>query len=134
MPLSRLRKESAGHGAGFGRRSVRRGNPPGRANAGGGAYHAVRHEELTGVSITQSALTQDALRRVKGEAGFQYRHLREGIRESPFVHTGDTGWRMCGQPAFLMGFETGQAAVYQIRPRHRNEEGEGGDSEAPTPE
>ena len=31
----------------------------------------------------------------------------------------DTGWRVGGKPAYLMGFET---AVYQIRPRHRNEE------------
>ena len=79
-------------------------------------------KELTGVSITQSALTQDALRRANGEVGAQYQQLREGIRESPFVHTDDTGWRVGGKPAFLMGFETDQVAVYQIRPRHRNEE------------
>ena len=78
--------------------------------------------ELTGVSITQSALTQDALRRAKGGVGAEYRKLREGIRESPFVHTDDTGWRVGGKTAYLMGFESDQAAVYQIRPRHRNEE------------
>ena len=79
-------------------------------------------KELTGASITQSALTQDALRRAKGPVGEEYRRLRDGIRESPFVHTDDTGWRVGGKPAFLMGFESGEAAVYQIRSQHRNEE------------
>ena len=36
--------------------------------------------------------------------------------------TDDTGWRVGGKTAFLMGFETDRAAVYQIRPQHRNEE------------
>ena len=38
------------------------------------------------------------------------------------VHTDDTGWRIGGRPAFLMGFDTDQTTVYQIRDRHRNEE------------
>lgn len=79
-------------------------------------------KELAGVSITQSALTQAALQCAKGAAGEQYQRIRDGIRESPFVHTDDTGWRIGGKTAYLMGFETDQAAVYQIRPRHRNEE------------
>ena len=78
--------------------------------------------ELTGVTITQSALAQDALRRAKAEVGLAYRELREGIREAPFVHTDDTGWRVGGRPAFLMGFDTDRATVYQIRWQHRNEE------------
>lgn len=79
-------------------------------------------QELTGVTITQSALAQDALRRAKGEVGARYQQLREAIREAPFVHTDDTGWRVGGKAAFLMGFETERAAIYQIRWQHRNEE------------
>jgi hypothetical protein len=79
-------------------------------------------KELTGLTITQSALTQDALRRSKAEVGAKYQQLREGIREAPLVHTDDTGWRVGGQTAFLMGFDTDQATIYQIRSQHRNEE------------
>src|SRR6266852_4348132 len=39
-----------------------------------------------------------------------------------FIHTDDTGWRVGGRTAFLMGFESDQATVYQIRSQHRNEE------------
>jgi transposase len=78
--------------------------------------------ELTGVTITQSALTQDALRRAKGEVGTEYQSLRAAVQEAPFVHTDDTGWKVGGQTAFLMGFDTGRETVYQIRPQHRNEE------------
>ena len=38
------------------------------------------------------------------------------------VHTDDTGWRVDGEGAFLMAFETEDATVYQVRGRHRNEE------------
>jgi transposase len=79
-------------------------------------------KELTGVIITQSALAQDALRRSKAEVGASYQQLRAGIREAPFVHTDDTGWRVGGKPAFLMGFATDRTTLYQIRRQHRNEE------------
>jgi transposase len=78
--------------------------------------------ELTGVSLTQSAITQDALRRMAGPVGTAYEELRGGVREAPVVHTDDTGWRVGGETAFLMGFDTDQATVYQIREQHRNEE------------
>jgi transposase len=78
--------------------------------------------ELTGVTITQSALAQDALRRSKAEVGASYQQLREAIQEAPFVHTDDTGWRVGGKPAFLMGFTTDRTTLYQIRRQHRNEE------------
>ena len=77
---------------------------------------------LTGVKITQSAITQDALRRAKGEVGDAYRRLRDSVRSSAFVHTDDTGWRVGGESAFLMAFETDETTVYQVRSRHRNEE------------
>ncbi len=79
-------------------------------------------KELTGVSVTQSALTQDALRRAAGPVGAAYAVLRDAVREAPVVHTDDTGWRIAGQTAFLMGFDTDQVTVYQIRPQHRNEQ------------
>jgi len=78
--------------------------------------------ELTGVSVTQSAITQDALRRAAGPVGAAYQELREQVSEAPVVYTDDTGWRMGGRTAFLMGFDTDQVTVYQIRDRHRNEE------------
>jgi transposase len=42
--------------------------------------------------------------------------------EAPVVHTDDTGWRVGGEPAYLMAFETEGATVYQIRPHHRHDE------------
>ena len=77
---------------------------------------------LSGVKISQSAITEDALRRARGEVGDAYHRLRGSIRDSSFVHTDDTGWRVGGESAFLMAFETDEATVYQVRPRHRNEE------------
>lgn len=78
--------------------------------------------ELTGVSITQSAVTQDALRRVKSSVGTAYQRLRQAMPQAPVVYTDDTGWRVGGQAAFLMGFDSDQATVYQIRSQHRNQE------------
>ena len=77
---------------------------------------------LTGVELSQSAITQDALRRARGAVGDAYRSLRGSVGESAVVHTDDTGWRVGGERAFLMAFETGDATVYQVRSRHRNEE------------
>ena len=77
---------------------------------------------LSGVKISQSAITQDARRRARGEVGGAYRNLRGSIRDSAVVHTDDTGWRVGGDTAYLMTFETDEATVYQVRPRHRNEE------------
>jgi len=79
-------------------------------------------EELTGVAVTQSALTQDALRRAEGPVGVAYEGLRDAVREAAVVHTDDTGWRIGGRAAFLMGFDSDQSTVYQIRYQHRNEE------------
>ena len=78
--------------------------------------------ELTGVEVTQSALTQDAQRRAAGSVGAVYEQLRARVPEAAAVHTDDTGWRVGGEPAQLMAFETTAVAVYQIRDRHRNDE------------
>jgi transposase len=77
---------------------------------------------LTGVRLTQGAITRDAMRRTAGPVGTAYEQLRAAVPETPVVHTDDTGWRVAGQPAYLMAFETEAATVYQIRPRHRHEE------------
>jgi transposase len=77
---------------------------------------------LTGVQLTQGAITQDALQRAAGAVGTAYQELRAAVSETPVVHTDDTGWRVGGEPAHLMVFETDAATVYQIRPRHRHEE------------
>ncbi len=79
-------------------------------------------KELSGVSVTQSALWQDARRRSDGEVGQRYGELRRSIRQSERVHTDDTGWRVDGKTAHLMGFVTDEVTVYQIRERHRNKE------------
>ena len=78
--------------------------------------------ELTGVEVTQSALTQDALKKAEGVVGNAYQELRAGVATAPVVHTDDTGWRIHGATAHLMAFDTDQATVFQIRRRHRNEE------------
>jgi hypothetical protein len=78
--------------------------------------------ELTGVRVTQGALTQDALRRTQGEVGAAYQALRAGVCQQPTVNTDDTGFRINGVPAFVMAFDTPASTVYQIRLRHRNEE------------
>ena len=78
--------------------------------------------ELTGIEVTQSALTQDALKKSEGVVGNAYQELRAGVATAPAVYTDDTGWRIHGQTAHLMTFDTDQATVFQIRQRHRNEE------------
>ena len=78
--------------------------------------------ELTGVQVTQGALTADAQRRAAGSVGQVYETLRARAPTAPAIHTDDTGWRIGGQPAHLMVFETDAATVYQIRERHRNNE------------
>ena len=42
---------------------------------------------LTGVRLTQGALTQDALRRAGGAVGIAYAQLRAMVPETPVVHT-----------------------------------------------
>jgi transposase len=76
----------------------------------------------TGVRLTQSALTQDAMRRVSGPIGRAYQVLRDQVPTSDVVCTDDTGWRVGGDPAQLMIFVADTATVFQVRAQHRNEE------------
>jgi transposase len=79
-------------------------------------------ETLAGLKLTQGAITQDALRRARGKVGAAYAQLRRAVRESPAVYTDDTGWKVGGENAHLMAFDTDQATVYQVRSRHRHQE------------
>jgi transposase len=51
-----------------------------------------------------------------------YEQLRKEVKEQEAIHTDDTGWRVGGQAAQLMVFESEPITLYQIRARHRNEE------------
>jgi hypothetical protein len=79
-------------------------------------------QEMTGITVTQSALTQDALKQAEGPVGTAYRELREQVRQAPVTYTDDTGWRVGGDGAYLMVFDTDQQTVYQIRRQHGNEQ------------
>lgn len=57
-----------------------------------------------------------------GPIGRLYLTLRVAIRSAVAVHTDDTGWRIAGQPAWLMVFCNVHLVVYQVRERHRNDE------------
>lgn len=79
---------------------------------------------LTGIALSQSALTQaaGALCEEGGRIHTAYTGLRAEVRTAPVVNTDDTGWRIGGASAYLMGFFTPVLAVFQIRWRHRHEE------------
>ena len=79
-------------------------------------------EDLTGIRLTQGAITQHAMALTAGEIGTRYAALRDQVRTEPVTHTDDTGWRVAGKQAFLMAFVNPSLAVYQVRDRHRNEE------------
>ena len=68
---------------------------------------------LTGVELSQGAITQDALRRARGAVGDAYQRLRDSVCASRVVHTDDTRWRVGGEGAFLMAFETDETTVCQ---------------------
>jgi transposase len=77
---------------------------------------------LTGVRLTQGAITRDALPRAGGVVGTASKQLRAVVPEMPVVHPDDTGWRVGGEPAHLLAFETDAATVSQMRRRHRHNE------------
>jgi transposase len=79
-------------------------------------------EDLTGIRLTQGAITQDAMKQAEDAVGASYEALRASVKDQPVVHTDDTGWRMGGESAFLMAFVTPRISVFQIRRQHRNEE------------
>jgi len=80
--------------------------------------------DLTGISLTQSALTQRACHLCDpgGLLEPTYQTLRTEVINSPVLHTDDTGWRIDAVLAFVMGFFTDKTAYYQIRYQHRCQE------------
>ena len=79
---------------------------------------------LTGLQVTQGALAQAAQRLGTGGGAVaqQYQQLRRQIKEQARINTDDTGWRVQGQAAYLMTFDSPACVIYQIRARHRNAE------------
>jgi hypothetical protein len=65
---------------------------------------------LTGVTLTP------------GTVGAVYEDLRTPVPKAAVVHTDDTSWRIGGEAAYLMAFDTDEATVYQIRSQHRHAE------------
>ena len=80
--------------------------------------------QSTGISLTQSALSQIACRLSDdgGQLHREYEKLKERVATSRVVNTDDTGWRINATLAFVMGFFTADTAYYQIRYRHRHQE------------
>jgi hypothetical protein len=79
-------------------------------------------KSLLGMRLSQGAISQGMKRWLEKAVGPAYAKLRSEVGKSSWTHTDDTGWRIGGKSAHLMVFETPAATVYQIRPRHRNEE------------
>jgi len=77
--------------------------------------------ELCGVPITQSTIQRDAMRHNQAEVGEEYQQLRASVKDAKRVFADDTGWRINGESAYMMGFDTDEASVYQIRLRHRHQ-------------
>jgi transposase len=75
-----------------------------------------------GIAMTQSAITKDALKRGNTDFLEMYKNMREEIKVSSYAHTDDTGWRIKGLPAYMMGFKTPDVVLYQIRDKHTNAE------------
>jgi hypothetical protein len=63
---------------------------------------------FTGLSLSQSAITQavGTLCALGGNLHTTYLKLREEVKTSPLVNTDNTGWRIGGKLAFLVGFFT----------------------------
>jgi transposase len=86
-------------------------------------------EALHGVRVTQSALTQDALRTAKaGPLRERYEEIKARFAKAPVVHVDPTGWRKAGQSACLIAFATrdtphqaGQT-LYHVRDHHGADE------------
>lgn len=86
-------------------------------------------EELHGVQVTQSALTQDALRTAKeGPLRERYEEIKSSFTKAPVVHADPTGWRKAGKSAALIVFATPDRprrpgkTLYLVRDHHGADE------------
>jgi transposase len=81
--------------------------------------------EVHGITVTQGALSQDALRAAeKGPLAERAKQHEQSIGSAPNVHTDATGWRINGASAALVTFATPDTAegpgvtVYRINRHH----------------
>jgi hypothetical protein len=81
-------------------------------------------KSLTGLVVTQGALTHMALRvgPGAGPVARRYEQLREQLPGQEAINPDDTGGRGGGEGAHLRAFEGQEATVSQIRAQPRNEE------------
>jgi transposase len=80
--------------------------------------------QLTGITLTQSAVTQDAERKCgsDGPATAACTALAEDLVKAKIVHTDDTSWAIGVKLAFVMGFFTDLIKLYFISYQHRSDE------------
>ena len=75
---------------------------------------------LLGLAVTQSAVNQMASR-IAAPGGALQQHfqvLTEELRQSAYLHHDDTGWRMCGEQAWVSGFRSKTVALFTINRHH----------------
>ena len=77
---------------------------------------------ILGLKISQSAITQRAEKVAERLHEPVRAELIDSLVASPAIYTDDTGWKIAGSPAFVMGFFNPETALFQIRPRHTNEQ------------
>jgi hypothetical protein len=75
---------------------------------------------MHGSTLTQCAIMPDAMQRATGAVGETYAQWRMAVPARPMGHPDATGWRVRGDQASLMAFDTDAATVSQHRfpPRH----------------
>jgi hypothetical protein len=72
--------------------------------------------EHCGIEVTQGALTQAAMRESAPDGALRaaYEVLRGEVATAPLVNLDATGWRVSGEGAQLVVYETEQGSFYQI--------------------
>ena len=83
---------------------------------------------LTGLKVTQSAITQDALRRAEGRMGEAYRSLVDLFPTCDVAYVDSTSWKIGGVAAQLAAYVARGGGVgpgmilYQLGRHHRHQE------------
>jgi hypothetical protein len=77
-------------------------------------------KEVSGIDLSQAALNHDALKHggEDGLVGIVAEAIKEEVQDSSHIHTDDTGWKIGGKKAQLMGFFSEDTSYYQIRFKH----------------
>ena len=85
-------------------------------------------ELLSGLQVTQSAITQAAVR-LAADGRPLAAHvdaLQAHVQQAPFVHHDDTGWRVGTQNAWVGAFRSADAVLFRSNLQHTNVELQGG--------